>query len=508
MIDIDNLRRAALAASILNVVLSTSAPVIAADHFLTIGGGNAANNNQVSLEKNVMYLQRFLSAAGLDSAPHEILFADGNAGERDIEFDDPKREPPRINQLLARVFNHEAGLYAHYRGHEIPRIWGAATHEAIKRWLETIGAKLPDGDRLIIYFTGHGGHGNPPRNTNFALWHEPSMSVNEFAGLLDRLPPGVAVVLVMVQCFSGGFADAIYGGGDPAHGMSPRSRCGFFATTFDRTAAGCTPDIDEEDYHDYSTSFWAALYGRTRTGQAAASADYDGDGRISLAEAHAYALITSDTVDISLKTSDEFLRRYSSFRPNDPNRLLTPDIGFEPLLKLASPADRAVLIALAGQLQLGPPGGVQSARSLAGALESRRKLIEDQKHRVEKDHDSLRPALQSVLRQRWPELDNLFNPQAMKLIQFEGEQMIRAVESIPSYARFQKQESELERLETESLDLERKWVKCQRFIRAAENVTLAANLPLVATPQVQQRYQELLAAEGALIGNAPKWRGP
>src|SRR5258705_10455300 len=33
------------------------------DHILTIGGGSAASNNQVSLEKNVLFLQKSLAAA-------------------------------------------------------------------------------------------------------------------------------------------------------------------------------------------------------------------------------------------------------------------------------------------------------------------------------------------------------------------------------------------------------------------------------------------------------------
>ncbi len=503
MIGIISIRRLDLVTSALCLILSGSSAVRAADHFLTIGGGNSVSNNQVSLEKNVIYLQRFLSSAGLDSAPHEILFSDGNGTERDIEFDDPRLPAPRINQLLARVFNRESGLNTQYRVHEIPHVWGAATRGTISRWFDTVGTKIPDGDRLIIYFTGHGGHGSPPRNTNFVLWHEPAMSVSEFTGLLDRLPPHIAVVLVMVQCFSGGFADVIYGAADPAKGLSAQNRCGFFATTFDRTAAGCTSDIEEEDYHDYSTSFWAALYGRTRTGQTVAFSDYDGDGRVSLAEAHAFTLISSDTVDLSLKTSDEFLRHFSSIRANDPNGLVTPDIGFEPLLKLASPVDRAVLIALASQLQLEAPGSVQSARNMVGGLEMRRKSIEERKRRLEKDHNVVRLALQTMLRQRWPELDNLLNPQATRAIQSDGDQMIRAVESAPSFAQFQKQEGELDQMETESFDLERKWVKCQRFIRVAETVALAANLPLLATPQIRQRYQELLAAENASIGVRP-----
>ena len=162
-------------------------------------------------------------------------------------------------------------------------------------------------DRLIIYYTGHGGpKGEHPTTGRGRHGH---LERKRHAGQrvhrpLDKLPVKVRVVMVMVQCFSGGFADSIYNDCDAAKDLSSRNRCGFFATIPDRVAAGCTPDMDEEDYKEYSTYFWAALSGHTRTGKAVASADYDGDGKISFAEAHAFTLVNSDTVDISIKSSD------------------------------------------------------------------------------------------------------------------------------------------------------------------------------------------------------------
>src|SRR5690606_7292345 len=79
----------------------------------------------------------------------------------------------------------------------------------------------------------------------------------------------------------------------------------------DRPAAGCTSEAREASYQEYSTFFWAALGGKTRTGESIERPDYDGDGCTSLAEAHAYTVIESDTLDIPNCTSDQLLRRYS-----------------------------------------------------------------------------------------------------------------------------------------------------------------------------------------------------
>src|SRR6185436_110489 len=82
----------------------------ASDHFLTIGGGESPTNNQVSLEKNILYLQRFLSESGLGSMANDIYFANGKETGRDIQFVDPTTPPPKVNQLLAQIFDKEDDL--------------------------------------------------------------------------------------------------------------------------------------------------------------------------------------------------------------------------------------------------------------------------------------------------------------------------------------------------------------------------------------------------------------
>ena len=136
-----------------------------------------------------------------------------------------------------------------------------------------------------MYLTGHGGKGSDAQNPHFFLWNRQQVPVKEFVTRLDKLDPDVHVVLVMVQCYSGGFANCIFNEGDPSKGMSAANRCGFYATVHNRPAAGCTPDIDEENYEEYSSSFWAAIAGHSRTGQMVEPRDCDADGRVSFAEA-------------------------------------------------------------------------------------------------------------------------------------------------------------------------------------------------------------------------------
>ncbi len=97
--------------------------------------------------------------------------------------------------------------------------------------------------------------------------HE-SVTASEFSAWLDRMPKDVSVVLVMVQCYAGGLRTRSFMRPTRKSAcFSPHPRCGFFAQLHDRAASGCTADINEADYQEYSSFFWAALAGRRRNGE-------------------------------------------------------------------------------------------------------------------------------------------------------------------------------------------------------------------------------------------------
>lgn len=472
-----------------------------ADHFLVIGGGSSPSSNQISLEKNVLYFQRFLADRQMGNPPHEVLFSDGTAGSRDLEFVAPGHKVPPVNQLLGEAFHLDSGLDLQYRAHAIEGLWGPSTRESISCWFDTIGSKLHEGDRLIVYYTGHGGRGRSPRNTTLAIWHERPMPVKEFVRLLDRLPPKVPVVLVMVQCFGGGFANVIYNDADPARGLSPRNRCGFFATLPTRVAAGCTADADEENYHEYSTYFWSALYGRTRTGEPVEPPDYDSNGRVSLAEAHAYSLITSDTIDVSMKTSDNFLRQFSKIGGGQGReKWLTPDSPYDRQLDAAEPPERAELKGLSDRLRLEGPARTHAARELFDVVGERHRGLEAERRRVAAERDRTCAALQSFLKQRWPELSNLLNPQVSRLLSDQPDQVVAFIKSSAPYHDLKRQDDRLDVIDDKLDELERKQAKCQRFLDVAEHVALANNLASVASPEICAQYDALIAEENGTLG--------
>lgn len=96
---------------------------------------------------------------------------------------------------------------------------------------------------------------------------------------------------------------------DDAKTLAKQLRVGFFAQQHNLSAAGCRPDIDNDE--EFSSYFWGAIVGRSRTGEPISGCDLDRNGTVSFAEAYAYAVVASNTIDIPLRTSDVVLRTYS-----------------------------------------------------------------------------------------------------------------------------------------------------------------------------------------------------
>ncbi len=318
----------------------TSGPSTTFDtSILVAAGGGAPAYNEIALEKNVRYFQRTLSALDIGLSSVSQYFANGSDGEATVRYLD----------WLGRE---------RFKVPEIPALDGAATVENMEQWF-TQRAIAPQDCSSFFYFTGHGAYNRKDQDNNaMILWHEELVSVQRLAGWLDRLPPDRPFVTMMAQCYSGAFANIIYEQGNPSNPVALQSRCGFFATVAERPSVGCTPAVNEADYRDYSSSFFAGLSGRDRTGEKVASADYDGSGQGSYTEAHALAKVDEATTDWPVSTSEAWLQRRAS-------RSDRAQVFSRPLQEwtgLASPQRRYVVAGLVAKLEfdLEQPYAVQA----------------------------------------------------------------------------------------------------------------------------------------------------
>ena len=302
--------------------------------FLVVAGGGAPSYNEIALEKNVHYFQRTLDHQGWDTAIATLFFANGNDGQATVRYIDP--------------FGRER-----FKVPEITGLTGAATVPNVQAWLDNYPqtAQGANDCPAFMYFTGHGAlNTNNDDNNSLILWEEALLSVQALAQTLDQWPTEIPFVTMMAQCYAGSFANVIYEQGDPAQPVALQSRCGFFATVKSRPSVGCTPLVNEADYRDYSSSFFAGLSGRDRLGHAVESADYDGNGTISFAEAHAFAKVDGETPDWPISTSEAWLQRQVA--TGEQRRLLTQPM--QVWLDVARPEQRYVITALMAKLGYSP----------------------------------------------------------------------------------------------------------------------------------------------------------
>ncbi|MFP6900889.1 MAG: C13 family peptidase, partial [Opitutales bacterium] len=417
---------------------------------------------------------------------------------------------PELNRVFAELLGTTKGIANQYRSNGLAPN-GPSSLAEIDKWLKNTGSKLKENDRLMIYFTGHGGKGDKktPQNTYAYLWNNEKLKMTEFTKRLDKLPIDAPVVLVMVQCYSGGFVNLIFKDGDPKKGMAKHPRAGFFATVHNRVAAGCTPDIREENYQEYSTNFWEALCGKTRLGATIEKPDFDGDGKISYAEAHAHVILTSNTIDVPVKTSDAFLRQYSRTQPTKgkddtkeaaSGTFLKSEDDYAKILEQASSVERAVLEGLSKKLGLDADNRAKEARDLMNDLESQRKKLAEQKKKPVGERKRIKGKLATEIRKRWPEVGNPYHPNARALFEpDQSKQVLAVLRKGGEWPKYLKAKKEISKLDKQRFELDRRKVKCMRFLRALENVALETNLELVADEKIIARYKKLRELENGTL---------
>ena len=245
-------------------VLPASPPL----RVLMLGGGPDLPHNQTAIESNVRYVDRLLP-----KAEKRVLFYDGKPQSKDVLCEDGSGRQ-------------------YYRPPHLPRLDGPDSLPAIKAEFQSL-ASGPASAPVLIYATGHGSPGDETLDNNdYDLWNGGTLSVRTLAGQIKTLPESAPVTLVMVECFSGSFGNLLFENGDPKAPLIHRDLCGFFASISARPAAGCTPEINEADYRDFTGYFFEALSGHSRLGRPVTGADYNHDGKVGMDERvclHAYS---------------------------------------------------------------------------------------------------------------------------------------------------------------------------------------------------------------------------
>ena len=502
---------------------SSGSDTFAIDYVMTIGGGYEPAGNQASLEANVLFFQQLVDEQFPRTTRHQVFFADGLDSQADLQVMAPKSETasPTI-ALLETAFSVDQGRLS-YRNHQVPNVRGPISPKSIRMGLDEIAESLTDRDRLIVYVTAHGspGQSKDSMNTSITCWRKQALSMKTFSEWLDRLPSRVPVVLVMAQCYCGGFANSMFAAGNIDNGLAKGVRVGFFAQRFDLPAAGCRPDIVNDE--EYSSYFWGAFMGRSRTGKIAEGVDCDRNGRISFDEAHAFAVRASQTIDIPLKTSDMFLRHYSRIAgyasthikgsPSDSNQreddpTLEHFTGrLQDIANLGSLPQRITIESLASQLALPMDSEVAE---VFRKNEAQSEIFQQSRLGVGRrgaggpngrrgTRNSGRRDFQKEIVESWPDLSNPADWNELSWLKGnEGESILDELRHLPSFETYNKSMEERRLAREKASASELKDVQFKRLVHTMESIVLGQNIARLASQEVLMRYREIIELESSL----------
>jgi hypothetical protein len=467
---------------------------------LIVGGGPELAYNQVAIESNVRYVGRLLPP----DAIRTTLFADGDPNHATVLYDDDPSKESTGHQVLSLIlygYDGDSNDPGHFRKPNLgAHLDGASRHTEVNHAFTQIQQEAETGatwKSLLLYFTGHGSSDKGDQQNNYYdLWGaDEKLSVRQLARRIAALPPGVPVTLVMVQCFSGAFGNVIFEDGDPQGPAVERDLAGFFATVNNRVAAGCTSAINEAEYHDFTSYFFAALTGRDRLGRRVTGADYDGDGRVSANEAYCYTLIHDESIDVPVCTSDVFLRR---FVPTDDQRAFrTP---YDRALLWASPAQKAALDALSDQLHLtGEERPAVAYRHLTdGSPEMRIGEAADRAQRAVRRFNEIRDEDRRILLRRYPELGMSRSARRRALETTVASDLTREVDA-GRWKELLDAEAAIDQAEQDRENGEIAESHLLRFVRLFKSVVLAHQLEQTGSPALKARFARLQEAESRTI---------
>ena len=463
---------------------------------LIVGGGPDLENNQVAIESNVRYVSKLLGKG----AQLTTLFADGDPEHETVLFDDSTTSVSVGEQILSMTLTDaksEQDSTNHYRKPNLGcKLNGPSKKREIQRSFTDIATAQQTSQKpLLLYFTGHGSPNNRSLDNNFYdLWGKgETITVGELSREIARLPEETPVTLVMVQCFSGAFGNLILQGGDPQGAPVKRDIAGFFATVKERVAAGCTSAINEAEYHDFTSYFFAALTGKDRVGRRVKGADFNRDGRVGMDEAYAYTLIHDDSIDVPVCTSDVFLRRFVP--AND--RELFENSRYQEVLSWATPAQKAALEGLSNKLKKSGDDRLFASYILMQQSGNGAPKRKGDPNLARKYQDARNEARRNLF-SRWPELRRPGSSEFTNS-RVEAVAQLNREENAEVWKRLMRLDSEFQKSAAEGEEAEIADSQNLRFVRLGKSVALAHKLMTGDNAEMKDRYSKLIEAEGRTL---------
>jgi hypothetical protein len=419
-----------------------------AANLLVLGGGPTPALNQVSIEQDVALAIETVGPAAA------VLYSGGPNTLGVRVLDEARLKTPSLRVALGNIFAPREGRASRYRPTTL-RVTGAASPKNLTKALAAMPASA---DPFVLYLAGHGDRGDNAAGNRLSLWGRNDLLSAELAVMLDDVDRPVRVVGSM--CFSGGFAELVFKAGDPGQGATERDRCGLFAAPWDLVASGCDPDPNRRSQEGFAVHFFNALRGTDRHGKKLprTSIDFDGDGQVSLLEAHTRVQIVSESADVPTTTSGRWLE------------YVAPAGGRTEPVDL--PEERVVVETLTRRLDMTVREADAQLRTALDRLALDEQAIID----GEQDIEVAYQALSAAMLARWPVIDDPWHPDYDAMLHTHTRAITDFLElSAEARAYF----DALEQLETKDAFLyqqQRRSAQLERLVRAAYTLEAAGQL--------------------------------
>lgn len=309
---------------------------------------------------------------------------------------------------------------------------------------------------LFVYLGGHGEGGQEPAEATVPLWGGTPFGVRELLQLSGRRP----LRLVQTACFGGGFAELVFRSGDANLGVSDVDRCGLFATSWDQEASGCDPDPERAQRDGYSRHFFDALLDRGRAPRS--EVDLDGDGAVSLLEAHTQARIASRSIDVPTTTSERWLLEVVEDRGLD-----GPGVEVAP---------QEVREELAVVRRLGRALGYVDEDSAQRAFAEMQLMLREHDAEVQELAEDLDAAyfdLRIRLLERWPRLDDPWDTALAALLAEQGPAIEAWLSRSPEAEAYQAARAAYDEALARLDALEVQWATLRRLVEAWDTLAFA-----------------------------------
>lgn len=467
--------------------LVVAASVHGADEVWLVGGGYDVRNSEAEIEQNVLWVRRILEGQ-LPNARLHIYFTDGSDPWPDVKVWRPAPDSTASMQPLARVFDTYYLNGESFRNHQVPDVEGKSTADAVRHGLSRDISQLRPGDHGLLIYLGHGSEGEVGQGGNrLDLWGRSELTARDLQALFAAAEPGVQLRFVLTQCYAGGFYRLVEASGVPGAQNIRGDRCGFMAVPADEPAEGCTAGMDNGDYRGYSTYFFAALQGRNRDESPLTVApDRNGDGRVTLLEAHLYALQAARSTDLPLATSEQFLVNWSPW--------------YLPLLPVKNESDNAyrqIADQLADDLE-------QESVAISGTHggESYRTQLEHEMHRLEAEQQRLqasiadiRSRIRAMVETRWPQALVGHTQAYREFLQHELGSVQTFILAQPEYPQLKSDQDAYWVLDRQILEQERRLRQVDRLEHLQNLARLRDGLRQYGGKSARAAYEQLLDCE-------------